>query len=73
MKTSETPLRKVRRSRGLTLDEVATAINWDTGNLSRAERTGCKSIERAAQLAKFFKGGINEIEILYPERFLKRR
>jgi len=65
------PLRKIREKRHLTLEEVASAIEWDTGNLSRAERFGCKSIERAAQLADFYGKGISEIHILYPERFQK--
>jgi putative transcriptional regulator len=64
------PMRRLRLARGITLNQMATDLDWDTGNLSRAERFGCKSIERAAQIAKYFGGEINEMQILYPERYV---
>ena len=44
---------------------------WDTGGLSRSERSGVKSLRRAELLVKFFRGHINEIHLLYPDRWQK--
>jgi putative transcriptional regulator len=66
-----TPLRFIRQQRNLSLQEVCDGIGgFDQGNLSRIERgeTGA-SVEVAAKLAKFFDGAINEMQILYPERY----
>ncbi|MEO8101355.1 MAG: XRE family transcriptional regulator [Betaproteobacteria bacterium] len=81
---AKSPLRTLREARGLTLVELASALTtaaiaadgdaalkWDTGGLSRAERSGVRSLKRAADLVKFFGGGINEIELLYPDRWPK--
>lgn len=50
----QTPLRKIRLEKKLTISEVANAINCDVGNLSRLERgTQAASLELAERLAKF--------------------
>jgi transcriptional regulator with XRE-family HTH domain len=66
----QTPLRKIRQGRGLSLQNVAKAVKSDTGNLSRIE-TGEQIARRdlAARLAAFFAPDINELHIIYPERF----
>ena len=79
------PLRLARERRGLTLKELAAELNaaaiardgaaalkWDNAGLSRGERLGVRSIQRAADLVAFFgngRGGITEIDLLYPERW----
>lgn len=65
----DTPLRRLRRARDLTLETVAQGVGTDTGNLSRIERGTQKSLDLAAKLVAYFDDGITEAEILYPERF----
>lgn len=66
----DTPLRRLRRTRALTLETVAAAVGTDTGNLSRIERGKQTSLALAAALVDYFGvGDITEAEILYPERF----
>lgn len=66
----QTPLRKVRLEQKLTISEVASAINFDAGNLSRLERgIQAASLEIAEKLANFYRGKITELEILYPQRY----
>ncbi len=65
------PLRKARLLGGQTLQDVASAVGSDTGNISRIER-GLQwpakwLIER---LVKHFDGKVTEMEILFPERFV---
>lgn len=67
----QTPLRKVRLELNLTISEVANAINFDVGNLSRLERgIQTASLDIAEKLATFYRGKITELEILYPHRYL---
>jgi putative transcriptional regulator len=66
----QTPLRKIRLLRGLSLQRVATEVGSDTGNLSRIE-TG-KQVARkdlTDRLAALFAPDINELHIIYPERY----
>lgn len=68
----QTPLRKIKIENELTIVQVANTINCDAGNLSRLERgTQSASLELAEKLARFYKGKISEIQILYPQRFIK--
>lgn len=68
----QTPLRKMRVERKLTIAEVALATQIDVGNLSRIERgKQITSIDKAAKIAEFFGGTISEMEILYPQQFMK--
>lgn len=68
----ETPLRRLRRARRLTVAEVSRAIGIDQGNLSRIERGEQFSRRAAAALVAYYGGdAISEIEILYPDRFAK--
>jgi transcriptional regulator with XRE-family HTH domain len=64
------PLRKIRLWRGLSLHAVALAVGSDTGNLSRIE-TGEQVAKKqlAAKLAAFFAPHIDELHIIYPERY----
>jgi putative transcriptional regulator len=66
----QTPLRKIRQLRGLSLKNVARAVSSDTGNLSRIE-TGEQIAKRdlAARLAAYFSPDINELHVIYPERY----
>ena len=67
-----TPLRKMRVEKKLTLSEVAIATQLDVGNLSRIERgIQVPSLETAEKLSRFFKGKITEMQILYPQRYMK--
>lgn len=69
----DTPLRKVRLGKGLTLTEVARSTGIDEGNLSRLERgEQGASPDVAEKLTKFYDGEVTELEILYPERYGKR-
>lgn len=66
-----TPLRKMRVEKGLTIAEVSLATQIDVGNLSRIERgKQVTSLETAEKLARFFKGEITEMQILYPQRYM---
>jgi transcriptional regulator with XRE-family HTH domain len=66
----QSPLRKLRKSHGMTLSHVAIGVQVDPATLSRIER--CEqvpSIELAERLARFFQGEISELHILYPSRY----
>ncbi len=66
----QTPLRKMRIAQNMTIQEVATAMEMDVGNLSRIERGAqATSLATAEKLSKFFGGAINEMQILYPKLF----
>lgn len=68
----QTPLRKMRVEKGLTISEVSIATQIDVGNLSRIERgTQVTSLDNAERLSQFFKGKISEMQILYPQRYMK--
>lgn len=70
MQIPQTPLRAVRLENGLTLSQVAVAIQLDVGNLSRIERgIQVASVDVAERLTAYFKGEITEMQILYPKRF----
>lgn len=67
-----TPLRKMRVEKKLTISDVAIATQLDVGNLSRIERgIQVPSLETAEKLSRFFKGKITEMQILYPQRYMK--
>lgn len=66
----QSPLRKLRKSHGYTLSHVAVGVQVDPATLSRIER--CEqvpSVELAERLAKYYKGEISELHILYPGRY----
>ncbi|MEQ4624774.1 helix-turn-helix domain-containing protein [Providencia manganoxydans] len=68
----QTPLRKIRLEKQLTISEVANAISCDVGNLSRLERgTQAASLELAEKLVKFYGENITEMQILYPKRYMQ--
>lgn len=67
----QTPLRKMRVEKKLTISEVAIATQLDVGNLSRIERgIQAPSLETAEKLAQYFNGKISEMQILYPQRYM---
>lgn len=69
-----TPLRRLRESRKQTLKDVSSALDIDTGNLSRIERGLQVSPDVAAKLVNYFgRQHISELEILYPERYPEDR
>lgn len=64
------PLKRARLARGLTLEQVASAVGIDTGNLSRIERGAqVPSVKRTDALVKYYDNEITETQIIYPERF----
>lgn len=68
----QTPLRKMRVEKNLTIAEVALATKIDVGNLSRIERgKQITSLDKAKKIAEFFGGAISAMEILYPQQFMK--
>jgi putative transcriptional regulator len=68
----KSPLRQVRESKGQTIVEVCRAVGTDPGNLSRVENGKQKaSTELAAKLTQHFENEINEMQILYPERYVQ--
>lgn len=71
-----TPLRKARKAKGWSLDEVVKRLAAigelaDTGNLSRIERGVQRASPRLAEnLCRVFgTRKLNELHILYPERY----
>lgn len=65
-----TPLRRVREATNQTLQQVSSATGIDIGTLSRIERGASTTAESAAKLADHFgRGLIDELRILYPERY----
>ena len=66
----KTPLRAARERRGLTIQEVAIAIESDVGNLSRIERgLQVPTKPQVERLVEFFGGDVSETQIIWPERF----
>jgi transcriptional regulator with XRE-family HTH domain len=66
----QTPLRKIRMEKGLTISEVASALSLDVGTLSRIERgERLTSLEKAEKISNFFEKKISEMQILYPFKF----
>lgn len=69
---SKTPLRLIREKRSQTIQEVATAVGIDAGNLSRIERgEQTPSTELAEKLAKHYGHEVTEMQILYPTRYMQ--
>ena len=70
MKIMNTHLRKLRTEKGITISELAAAVQIDVGNLSRIERgIQLTSLENAKRIVDYFNGAITEMEILYPNKF----
>lgn len=72
-----TPLKRARVQKGWRLADVVDRLRAageviDTGNLSRVERGVQRpSAGLAEKLCVVFEGGLTEIHILYPERFVE--
>lgn len=67
----KTPLRTARQARNMTLQDLAAKVESDVGNLSRIERgTQTPSPELAEKICIQFDGEINELQIIYPQRFM---
>lgn len=70
-----TPLKKIRIKKGMTLNQVVQRLaaegeRIDTGNLSRVERGMQQPSTRLAEaLTNVFAGQLNEMHVLYPERY----
>lgn len=69
MNNISSPLRKIRREKGLSLKEVSNSVGTTHSHLSRIERGDTTTRELASKLSNFFDQNISEMEILYPERF----
>jgi transcriptional regulator with XRE-family HTH domain len=66
------PLRKLRLRKKLTLQQVADATGIDRTNLGRIELGQRKPrTDTVDRIVSFFGGKIKEVEILWPERFIK--
>lgn len=64
------PLRTARLKREKTLQEVASAVGIDTGNLSRIERGDqIPNKDLAEALVRYYDNEVSELQIIYPERF----
>ena len=69
-----TPLYLARKKAGISQLDLCAKLDIDQGYLSRLERGLVQaSPEMAAKIAAVFKGKLTEIEILYPERPVKRK
>lgn len=67
----DSPLRRIREQRGLSLEQVSESTGIKVPNLSMIER-GLQgvSISNAEKLVEFYgRETITEMELLYPERF----
>ena len=71
MKTENTPLLEARLASGLTQKDLALALGIDQGHLSRIERSLCQpKPDLAALIVSKFKGKLDELKVLYPERYM---
>ena len=69
----DTPLKRIRKRRGLTQRVVAEAAGIRPAYYCRVENgVSTASAEVAAKIALYFGGMLTELEILYPERFVAR-
>ncbi|KFC07029.1 phage DNA-binding protein [Trabulsiella guamensis ATCC 49490] len=69
----QSPLRVLRKSQHLTLSHVAKMVGIDQSNLSRIERGQQKATPDVAErLVSLFPGQINELQILYPQRYMNQ-
>lgn len=64
-----TPLKRLRESRGLSQSTVAEGAGVDQATLSRIENGKAQPPDAAEKIARYFKGKITELEILYPRRY----
>ena len=67
----ETPLRKIRESMGLTQRDVAKSVGIDQSTYCKAEQGIQCNPDTAAKIARFFGEPLNELHVLYPERFAR--
>lgn len=67
---AETPLKKLRESRGFTQAEVAEAVDIDQGTLSKLEAgSHMPRKETAEALVKHFGSALTEMHLYFPERY----
>ena len=67
----KSPLRQAREKSGMTLQHLASLVLSDVGNLSRIERgVQIPSKDLAQRICIVFRGSINEMQLIYPERFI---
>ena len=64
-----TPLWKSRKALGLKIEEVADATGLSVSTISRAENGKTIKLPHAAKLAEYYGQPLNELHILYPERY----
>ena len=67
----DTPLKRIRKRRGITQRVVAEQAGIRPAYYCRIENgTSTASAEVAANIARYFGGVLTELEILYPKRFV---
>lgn len=72
--THESPLRRVRKARKLTLRQLAAIVSTSAQTIMRLEIDGTGTPEIAERIADYFgRELLNEIHILYPKRFMKEK
>lgn len=67
-KHPDTPMKKARKGKGLTIYDVAKAVDLSASRVSCIERGAPTSRDKASAIAELL--GITEAEVLYPERFV---
>lgn len=73
--TTPTPLLKARQEKGWTQKQAASKAGIEQGHYSRIERGLYRcNPDLAARIVAAFKGsGLDEIHVLYPERFMPKQ
>lgn len=65
-----TPLKRLRKARGYTASAVAKSVGLDQGQYSRIENGAATTPATAEAIVEFFgRDSIDEVRILYPDRF----
>ncbi len=68
-----TPLYLIRKKYNLTLSQISNDLSINHAHLSRMERMVAQpSADLAERIANYFGGEINEMQLLYPQRYTKR-
>ncbi|MBU1692310.1 MAG: helix-turn-helix transcriptional regulator [Gammaproteobacteria bacterium] len=69
--TPDTPMKKARTGKNLTIYDVAKAVGLSASRISCIERGAPTSRDKVTAIARLL--GITEEEVLYPERFIVKQ